>query len=583
MAENTWTGASTASAQQFAVEEIATIEYPCVWLSFGTEGVAPTRVSDTNPLPVDDAGGSLTVDASQLDIDNLNKNDDEVLVWANTAKDGTGTDYVPLVDTDGHLQVDVLSGASGGTQYAVDTALGSTPTGTLSVAIRDDALSSLTPVEGDAVGLRVDANGALWVIPSGTVAVSASSLPLPTGASTAANQATANSSLADIETNTDFGAVTGGGVEASALRVTLASDSTGLVSVDDNGGSLTVDGTVTANLSATDNAVLDSIQTAVELIDNAISGTEMQVDVVAPLPAGTNAIGKLAANDGVDIGDVDVASLPSTVHSADYDTGGGTDTTLAFGIAVPASGGAAVVPGDATAGLKVNLGADNDVTLATLPDTGSSDMATINTNTANAATALQIIDDWDETNRAAVNLIASQAGVAGGTGTDAGNVLRVSLATDIALPAGTNAIGKLAANSGVDIGDVDVLTIPNSSNQASATVTGLDTVFDSDGDNTAQQVKASSGRLYGIEVSNPNSADAYLQLFDVANGSITVGTTTPKLSLFVPAGDGTKDGAMDKVFDPPITFGTAINYACTTTATGSGDPTTGLIVNVLYK
>ena len=33
----------------------------------------------------------------------------------------------------------------------------------------------------------------------------------------------------------------GGGVEANALRVTLASDSTGLVSVDDNGGSLTVD------------------------------------------------------------------------------------------------------------------------------------------------------------------------------------------------------------------------------------------------------------------------------------------------------------------------------------------------------
>lgn len=38
--------------------------------------------------------------------------------------------------------------------------------------------------------------------------------------------------------------VTGGGVEASALRVTIASDSTGVLSVDDNGGSLTVDGTV---------------------------------------------------------------------------------------------------------------------------------------------------------------------------------------------------------------------------------------------------------------------------------------------------------------------------------------------------
>ncbi len=65
-------------------------------------------------------------------------------------------------------------------------------------------------------------------------------------------------------------------------------DGGGSLTVDDGGGSLTVDGTVTANLSATDNAVLDSIdsdttaiKTAVEIIDNAISGNEMQVDIVS--------------------------------------------------------------------------------------------------------------------------------------------------------------------------------------------------------------------------------------------------------------------------------------------------------------
>lgn len=52
-----------------------------------------------------------------------------------------------------------------------------------------------------------------------------------------------------------------------------------------------------------------AIKTAVETIDNAIAGSEMQVDVVGALPAGTNAIGKLAANSGVDIGDVDVTSI----------------------------------------------------------------------------------------------------------------------------------------------------------------------------------------------------------------------------------------------------------------------------------
>lgn len=39
------------------------------------------------------------------------------------------------------------------------------------------------------------------------------------------------------------------------------------------------------------------------------SAGELQVDIVGALPAGTNAIGKLAANSGVDIGDVDVTSI----------------------------------------------------------------------------------------------------------------------------------------------------------------------------------------------------------------------------------------------------------------------------------
>lgn len=86
--------------------------------------------------------------------------------------------------------------------------------------------------------------------------------------------ATDNAVLDQIDSNTDYGAVTGGGVEASALRVTLANDSTGVLSVDDNGGSLTVDGTVTANLGATDNAVLDQIETNTSYGDNTGGGTE---------------------------------------------------------------------------------------------------------------------------------------------------------------------------------------------------------------------------------------------------------------------------------------------------------------------
>jgi len=133
--------------------------------------------------------------------------------------------------------------------------------------------------------------------------------------------------------------VVGTGTEAAALRVTIATDSTGVLSVDDNGGSLTVDGTVTANLSATDNAVLDTIDAVLDTINaklvtgtvigdvnlgatdnavlDAIAASDASIDGkitacntgAVVLAAGTAAIGKLAANDGVDIGNVDIASI----------------------------------------------------------------------------------------------------------------------------------------------------------------------------------------------------------------------------------------------------------------------------------
>ena len=150
----------------------------------------------------------------------------------------------------------------------------------------------------------------------------------------------------------------------------VALDADGAVHITDGGNALTVDGTVTANLSATDNAVLDAmvvdlaamevlltaanvdhaanevllgtidadtgaIKTAVEILDNAISGSEMQVDVVASLPAGSAAIGKLAANSGVDIGDVDVTS---TVQPAGFGSiGHGNNTAVGTSAEVLAS------------------------------------------------------------------------------------------------------------------------------------------------------------------------------------------------------------------------------------------------------
>lgn len=219
----------------------------------------------------------------------------------------------------------VLDNIDTNTDYGAVTGNG-TASGALRVTVAND---STGVVSGDSY-TRIW-TGAAWVEATGdesngldvdvtrvqgTVTVDGSGVTQPVSGTVTANlSATDNAVLDNIDTNTDYGQVTGGGTETGALRVTIANNSTGVVSVDDNGGSLTVDGSVAATQSgtwnvnnvsgtvslptgaataanqSTANAALSAIQTAVETLDNIVSGSEAQVDVVASLPAGTNAIG----------------------------------------------------------------------------------------------------------------------------------------------------------------------------------------------------------------------------------------------------------------------------------------------------
>jgi hypothetical protein len=61
----------------------------------------------------------------------------------------------------GEVKISSGIGATG-LGKAVDGVGGATDTGIAVLALRDDALTALTPVDGDYVRLRVDANGALW-------------------------------------------------------------------------------------------------------------------------------------------------------------------------------------------------------------------------------------------------------------------------------------------------------------------------------------------------------------------------------------------------------------------------------------
>lgn len=97
----------------------------------------------------------------------------------------------------------------------------------------------------------------------------------------------------------------------------------------------------------------------------------------------------------------------------------------ADGSATDAPGGAGAV----SAGVpRVTLASDDPA--VALLGTIDADTGAISTNTSGAATSLAIIDDWDETDRAKVNIIVGQAGIAAGAGAVGVTVPRVTLASD---------------------------------------------------------------------------------------------------------------------------------------------------------
>lgn len=237
---------------------------------------------------------------------------------------------------------------------------------------------------------------------SGRLHVNVGTSALPSGAATSANQSTANTSLSNIDSDTS------------------------------------------------------AIQTSVELIDDAI-----KTDDAAFTPATTKIM--MAgfefddvATDSVDEGDSGAARMSANrnIYTQIRDAAGNER-----GANVNASN-------------QLSVSVDNTVTVASHAVTNAGTFV-VQENGA-ALTALQLIDDGVYTDDTSTHSTGTSKGygiMAAATPTDgsvnANDIGMVAMTTDRklhvsvqdALPAGTAAIGKLAANSGVDIGDVDVTSI----------------------------------------------------------------------------------------------------------------------------
>lgn len=523
---------------------------------------------NTSALALESGGNLATlagaVSGTEMQVD--------IVSGAVTANAGTNLNTSALaLESGGNLAT--LAGAVSGTEVQVDV-VGALPAGgnTIGTVTVQDGGNSITvdgahiAAEGAALGSGVLIQGDDGTDRQNIQLSAAGDLKVTLDSETVLLGANSGVDIGDVTLNNGFASVTGGGTEASALRVTLASNSTGVLSVDDNGGSLTVD-----------NATL------------------------------------------------------SDAHSEDFDTGGGTDTTPAFGIAVPASGGAAVVPGSASDGLLVNLGANNDVSVsgtvtanlsatdnavldaiqvavetidnaivgsemqvdvvASLPagdnNIGNVDVVSIVPGTA--ATNLGKAEDAPHSSGdvgvAAMSVRQNTAAALGGTDgdyqpliTDAnGRLHSIDVGIQAALSGSelqVDVVGALPAGTN-NIGDVDVLSFP----QADSHYRNIDA-------NAEAAIKASAGTLFWIHAINLTSAVAYLHLYDATTANVTPGTTTPDFTFPIPAQSDGNGAGFNLAFGAAgHSFANAITLVVTTTTNGAaGDPgTNGVMVNAGYS
>lgn len=103
-------------------------------------------------------------------------------------------------------------------------------------------------------------------------------------------------------------------------------------------------------------------------------------------------------------------------------------------------------------------------------------------------------------------------------------------------------------------------------NSAAAASSGGGAVFRSTNlTNTAVAVDASPGTVSFVHSANTGGSAAlcYLQLYDAKAADVTVGTTTPTVTLAIAAST-----VLSLPFSVPIQFSTAISVAATTTAGG---------------
>jgi hypothetical protein len=121
---------------------------------------------------------------------------------------------------------------------------------------------------------------------------------------------------------------------------------------------------------------------------------------------------------------------------------------------------------------------------------------------------------------------------------------------------------------------------------AHAAAGGVTPYYNLDVDETEDQIKATAGKLFWVHAINLANAKRYLKFYNATAANVTVGTTTPVLSLPIPtmgdtngAGFTINFGAMGVQFDTAITVAATTGFADNDTGAPGGNE---IIINLGY-
>lgn len=459
------------------------------------------------------------------------------------------------------VKVAVSSGGIAG--KAVDSVAGGTDEGVVTVAVRDDTLATLTPADGDYTTQRTNARGALWVALDSTAAQT-----VTLAAGTATNEVVGD---AAHDAAAAGNPILNGGYASAAAPSDVSADGDAVRQWHLRNGSQVVNiAAGGALIGATSNALDVNIKSG-----GGSGGTSATDDAAftAASGSGTPIMG-FATADAVDSGDVGVVAMTTAraLHTAVQSIAAGNNNIGDVDVAsVPAdpfgaNADAASATGSISAKLRFIAGTGIPITgTVTVGSHAVTNAGTFATQVDGAAlTALQLIDD---------PVIADDAAF--------------TPATSKVMMAGFEA--DETATDSVDEGDAGAARMTLDRKQIVTlqphTQGGLSIFRSLDIDETEEDVKTSAGQLYWIHAMNMVATARYLKFYNATAANVTVGSTTPVLTIPIPANSTT--GAGFTVSIPQgLEFSTAISVACTT---GVADADTGapgtndVIINLGYK